>query len=415
MGSKILSALLTVVMMFTLVAVMPQTAYAADNIPLTATPGNGKVELAWTTPGDIGDTITKYQLSYGATTGYAASWTDITGSDASTTTHTVTGLTNGTSYTFEVRAVYNTSGNGASSGTQTATPGVFVCQIGSTGYATLDNALAAVTDATPTTIKLLDNITYSSQLEISGKKITFDLNGYDLNVNNTVAGQYGLRVTSFGEVGYTGAGEFNITGSKGIFFMTNCIAEVTNVTANGTFPYGYGIECGANTSGASVTVNGNITAYLFGVDINGDSNITVKGNITVTNTGAGETIGVRATANGKVIVDGTITVPAGKKYLHASGVDYTPEQGVVSIAKPGYLEYGSGSTVVYVKIVATAPAAPGSFAATPDNGQVVLTWTTPSDGSSALTGYEILTGALRDIRRVGAPFQAPTQQPLPIP
>jgi hypothetical protein len=88
---------------------------------LTAMPGDGQVSLSWTTPASNGGSaITKYQLSYGATSGYSQSWQDIQGSGASTVGHTVTGLTNGTGYTFEIRAV-NAAGTGASSGTVTAT------------------------------------------------------------------------------------------------------------------------------------------------------------------------------------------------------------------------------------------------------------------------------------------------------
>ena len=48
-------------------------------------------------------------------------WTDIPGSDASTTTHTVSGLTNGVEYTFSVRAVYP-AGNSPASDSASATP-----------------------------------------------------------------------------------------------------------------------------------------------------------------------------------------------------------------------------------------------------------------------------------------------------
>ncbi|MCL2679817.1 MAG: fibronectin type III domain-containing protein [Dehalococcoidia bacterium] len=96
------------------------TAPAAPG-SFTAAAGDAQVVLKWTTPDNGGSAITKYQVSHGATAGYSANWTDISGSGASTATHTVTGLTNGTSYTFEVRAV-NAVGNGASSGMRTATP-----------------------------------------------------------------------------------------------------------------------------------------------------------------------------------------------------------------------------------------------------------------------------------------------------
>ena len=81
---------------------------------LTAAVGDGQVTLSWNDPGN--DTITKYQYNTDGGTNY----TDIAGSGATTTSYTVTGLTNGAPYTFAVRAV-NDGGDGTAS-TVTATP-----------------------------------------------------------------------------------------------------------------------------------------------------------------------------------------------------------------------------------------------------------------------------------------------------
>ena len=71
---------------------------------LTATPGNAEVALRWTDPGD--SSITKYQYQQRAgIVGAWGTWMDISGSGATTTSHTVTGLDNGTAYAFRVRAV----------------------------------------------------------------------------------------------------------------------------------------------------------------------------------------------------------------------------------------------------------------------------------------------------------------------
>ena len=83
------------------------------NIPLqprglAATPDAGEVTLTWADPND--SSITKYQYTQdGGTT-----WEDISESSATTTSYTVTGLTNGTQYTFQVRAVNNAGGVSAS-------------------------------------------------------------------------------------------------------------------------------------------------------------------------------------------------------------------------------------------------------------------------------------------------------------
>ena len=85
---------------------------------LSAAPDDGQVTLSWTNPAN--NTITKYQYRRKTDTGTYGSWADIPNSGDTTTSYTVTGLTNGTEYTFGVRAV-NAGGNGAAS-TVTATP-----------------------------------------------------------------------------------------------------------------------------------------------------------------------------------------------------------------------------------------------------------------------------------------------------
>lgn len=94
------------------------TLEAAPTVPtgpqnFTASPGDGQVVLSWTAPGsDGGSAIIKYQVSKDN----GANWTDV----GLNTSHTFIGLTNGTEYTFKVRAV-NSIGNGAEASV-TATP-----------------------------------------------------------------------------------------------------------------------------------------------------------------------------------------------------------------------------------------------------------------------------------------------------
>ncbi len=87
----------------------------------TATPGDGQVTLTWADLSD--DTITQYQYRQGAGTPVTwGDWAGVPNSSATTTSHTVTKLTNGTAYSFEVRAVRGAT-PGPASAVVSATPG----------------------------------------------------------------------------------------------------------------------------------------------------------------------------------------------------------------------------------------------------------------------------------------------------
>jgi hypothetical protein len=69
-----------------------------------------------------------------------------------------------------------------------------VCAIDGTQYETLDAALAAIGNGESKTIRLLKNINYAGTMTITGKTVTFDLNGYELWVSNVLGN--GLEVNS---------------------------------------------------------------------------------------------------------------------------------------------------------------------------------------------------------------------------
>ncbi len=94
------------------------TALPAKPAGVAATGGVRQVALSWTDPSNASITSWEYQQKTG--TGAYGTWTAIGSSSATTTRHTVTGLTNGTAYAFKVRAV-NPAGNGAVSDEAVAT------------------------------------------------------------------------------------------------------------------------------------------------------------------------------------------------------------------------------------------------------------------------------------------------------
>ena len=108
-----------------LVALLPWVAHA-QSVPgspkgLTATALDGQAALSWydaTAWDRAGSSITGYSVRHATSLPVAGSWTAISGSSATTTSHTVAGLTNGTRYYFQIRAT-NALGDSAPSSAAT--------------------------------------------------------------------------------------------------------------------------------------------------------------------------------------------------------------------------------------------------------------------------------------------------------
>ena len=121
----------------------------------SAMAGNAEVILAWTDPND--NTITGWQDQE---TPYHT-WKPIDGSTPSTTGHTVTGLANGTLYSFRIRAVAGTV-HGVASDERTATPLAPVVQFGSVAY----NGSEAA-DSRTVTVELSASPAFSAPTNVS--------------------------------------------------------------------------------------------------------------------------------------------------------------------------------------------------------------------------------------------------------
>jgi hypothetical protein len=95
------------------------TAPATPSAP-TASAGDGQATVNWTAPDDGGSTITKYTVTpyIGST---AQTPKDVTGNPAATST-TISGLTNGTAYTFKVKATNAVGSSAESPASNSVTP-----------------------------------------------------------------------------------------------------------------------------------------------------------------------------------------------------------------------------------------------------------------------------------------------------
>jgi YHS domain-containing protein len=88
---------------------------------LTAAPGDAQMTLAWNPPAsDGGSPVSGYNVFQGTSPG-GESTTPVNGSPVTSTSYTMTGLTNGSTYYFTVKAV-NIQGQGTASGEVPAVP-----------------------------------------------------------------------------------------------------------------------------------------------------------------------------------------------------------------------------------------------------------------------------------------------------
>ena len=171
---------------------------AAPTAPrnLAAQARDGAVVLTWDRPASY-DTVgvTKYELRYVAGSTPGGTFATISPVDPDATSHTVTGLTNGTEYTFEVRAVNDNHDGAAASVTKTPNVGVAVSFAAATLTVdegedaevtlTLDEAPAAGTTVTVPIVATPGTGLNSS--EYSGVPMNVVFNAGDTSKSFTVA------------------------------------------------------------------------------------------------------------------------------------------------------------------------------------------------------------------------------------
>ncbi len=190
--------------------------------------------------------------------------------------------------------------------TPPASVGPDICTIGSTGYPTLGAALAAAPAGGTTTITLLQDITETGGISITGKNIVFALGSFDLTINTNA--DKALEVID-GSASYTGAGSFAVTGSGGYAikaYSQNSPASVTVTSATATGNEGFAVH--AKGEDASVIVNGHVSATHpnrgYGVYAEDDSSVTVSGNISAA------MFGITARSGSTVVAGGNVSTTA---------------------------------------------------------------------------------------------------------
>lgn len=168
----------------------------------------------------------------------------------------------------------------------------YVCEIvGGPQYATLDEALAAVPEKndSPITIKLLANVTDNNGIEIRWKKITFNLNGKTLTINNPTDNNNGkgLEVHLLSEINVTGPGNLNISSQMSGLSVNESTFIASEPTVNISSQNNIGIY--ADTD-CTIVINGDVSGASAGLSASSGNDITVTGTVTATGTGANHAV-----------------------------------------------------------------------------------------------------------------------------
>jgi hypothetical protein len=310
------------------------------NAPVvTATPGDGRITVAFTAPADQGAPITGYLVS----TNGGSTWSTLPTTAGGTVTGTVTGLTNGTTYAVQVRAV-NGRGDGVASVTRSVTPGA-VPGAPTAVSATGGNASASVSFTAPSSDGGSAITSYTVSSAPGGVSATCASSPCTVTgLANGTAYTFTVRAT-------------NPTGSSAASAASNPVSPATvavapaSVTVTGRdTSASLSFTAPADTGGAA------ITGYEYSTDGSTWHSLTVSGTAPVTATITGLTNG--------------ISYPVRVRALNAVGP-------------------GTASAAVAVT-PGTTPGTPLAVTAVRGAGRAVVSFQPPSsNGGAAITSYTV--------------------------
>jgi len=314
---------------------------------LVATPGDSQVLLSWTGPTDVGSSIIQYQVGYKESliSDTEINWTTqvVNTSEINVSNIAITGLTNGTSYDFRVAAV-NQTGLGAYTKSNGITP------IASVPVPSAPTNLSGTSGSNQVTLNWdapvdigSTIVDYQIEFGIGSSWVTFTHESPITTPPVTVSGltngiSYNFRISAINQTG-VGATSSVIT-----------------------------VKAGANDK--------DITGFVF-------SEIGVSGIINGTEIGVTVPYGTDVTNLIPII-----TIDVGASISPSSGVarDFTYTVVYTVIAE-------DTSTQNYNVTVTIAPfpvpSAPSNLVATPDDSQVLLSWTGPTDVGSSIIQYQV--------------------------
>ncbi|HUN35601.1 MAG TPA: fibronectin type III domain-containing protein [Trebonia sp.] len=303
---------------------------------VTAKAGNAQATVSWTAPASNGGSpVTGYTVtaSNGATVSAAAT----------ATSATVTGLTNGTAYTFTVAAANATGTGPASAASSPVTPS------GPPGAPTAVTATAGNGQAT---------VTWTAPASTGGGAIT----------SYTVTASPGTATA-------TVAGTVTTTTVTGLANGTAYTFTVTAATAGGPGP-----ASAASSPVTPATVPGAPTAVKATAG-NGQATVTWTAPAT---SGGSPVTGYTITASDGTTATAAATATSATVTGLTNGTSYT-----FTVTATNAIGTSATSTASNAVTPAGPPDSPDFSAWTVGNGQVALAWSAPDNGGAAITGYTI--------------------------
>ena len=269
-------------------------------------------------------------------------------------------------------------------------------------YASLEAAVAAVTDENPATITMLADVTISENVVIGGtygstasqttaisaQNITLDLNGHNISGNKTIYLAGGsLNITGEGTIENTGTGASPVgvryvKSGDGLDYTSKRTLTIgENVTLSGAH-YGlniFGTNEGTVANDIEVNVNGVVEGVLFvlGNLTNAENNIVINVNGIVTAT---DEVGIALNGNAKVNVAAGAEV-TGQSGIEVRGGELNVTGGTITAtaSEYSYTANNSGTTIK------------GAAIAVSQHGTLLPTNVTISDGT--LTGAKSIAVA----------------------
>ena len=343
----------------------PPVTDLAQVMGVGVAPGNAQLVVTWTAV----STATGYTVQWKSSgQGYNTGDRQATVTSGTTTSHTITGLANGTEYTVQVSATRTGANDGPPSDEMTGTPTVPTAA----GIA-VSTAALTVTEQDSTG----DGYTVVLDTEPTADVVV------------TVAGHVGTDVTAnptaltFTMSNWETAQTVTVTADDDADTTDDSVA-LTHSAASADSGYS-----GIAIAGVAVTVNDNDTAQVMGVGVvPGNAQLVVTW--TAVDNATGYTVQWTSGGQGYNTGDRQATVTSGSTTSHtitglANGTAYT----VRVIATRTGANDGPPSSAVTASPV-TTPGAPQHLSAVPGYAQVTLTWDAPSsDGGSAILRYEV--------------------------